>query len=317
MTSSLNKKNLKLKNITFMSPTTQTKLNMTNLLSDPNKVKKGNNNNSKLQLNNNYNSNISNLKNNNLITDLLRSNSSNRNFNYSKKAKRNNYKINKKNNIIKKSTSNSPTLTFSQFSSNLNSANGSKKNIGIYSSPKNYLMKNLNIKNYRNKRNFFKENDYFSGNNSTSNILKNTINFKTNTFKTEYNHKNNKSNFSMSNENFNEPFSFSSMNNIKVCYNQLYKRVNQKNPSNINIISFQNEKKNNKANSISSQIGSTQSSINKKITKSINSNLSNDNEIYNIKNIDTPEELHFFYVNILLNGKEVEGKFEVSSSINN
>ena len=66
-----------------------------------------------------------------------------------------------------------------------------------------------------------------------------------------------------------------------------------------------------------SQIGSTQSSINKKITKSINSNLSNDNEIYNIKNIDTPEELHFFYVNILLNGKEVEGKFEVSSSINN
>ena len=48
-----------------------------------------------------------------------------------------------------------------------------------------------------------------------------------------------------------------------------------------------------------------------------NSNLSNDNEIYNIKNIDTPEELHFFYVNILLNGKEVEGKFEVSSSINN
>ena len=32
--SGLNKKNLKLKNITFMSPITQTKLNMTNLLSE-------------------------------------------------------------------------------------------------------------------------------------------------------------------------------------------------------------------------------------------------------------------------------------------
>ena len=30
-----------------------------------------------------------------------------------------------------------------------------------------------------------------------------------------------------------------------------------------------------------------------------------------IKEINTPEELHFFYVNILQKGKEVEVKFEV------
>ena len=34
------------------------------------------------------------------------------------------------------------------------------------------------------------------------------------------------------------------------------------------------------------------------------------------KNIDTPEELHFFYINVLQNGKELEGKFEVTNSIN-
>ena len=122
-------------------------------------------------------------------------------------------------------------------------------------------------------------------------------------------------------EHLNNPLtqSSTSVNNIKVIYNQLYKRVkNQKSQSGTsNNIITQNKKVIN-ANSINSneQIVSTQSSINKKITKSINSNESNkDNEINNIKSIDTPEELHFFYINILQNGKEVEGKFEVT--INN
>ena len=32
----------------------------------------------------------------------------------------------------------------------------------------------------------------------------------------------------------------------------------------------------------------------------------------NTLNIDSPEELHFFYINILQNGKVLEGKFELS-----
>ena len=44
--------------------------------------------------------------------------------------------------------------------------------------------------------------------------------------------------------------------------------------------------------------------------------LSNENEYIIIKNIETPEELHFFYINILQSGKDIEGKFE-ESSVNN
>jgi hypothetical protein len=76
-------------------------------------------------------------------------------------------------------------------------------------------------------------------------------------------------------------------------------------------------KKINKGNSKNSQIDSTQNSIHKIISKSVIYNLSNENEENNFKNIDAPEELHFSYINVLKNGKEVEGKFEVSSSLNN
>ncbi len=314
--SNIKKRNLKLKNITFLSPTTQNRLNMTNLFSEPNKIIKSNNSISNVQLTNNFNFNY---KTSHLITDLYSNNSSKRQKNYSLTSKNTQRKninniqnINKKNNYVKKSTSNSPMLSFSQFSSNLNSANGSKKNIKINpSNSKNYLRKISNLKNLRNKRNAL-ENEYFSCNNSTTNIIKNSINHA------NKNNKNHKHNFSVSSEHIYNPFSCSSINNIKIYYNQLYKRVNQKNPSNINIINnIHNNKKNNKANSINSQVTSTQSSINKKITKSINSNISNENEINTIKNIETPEELHFFYINILQNGKEVEGRFEVSSSVHN
>ena len=51
------------------------------------------------------------------------------------------------------------------------------------------------------------------------------------------------------------------------------------------------------------------------INNNINNNLNNKNFLFNM-NIDTPEELHFFYINILQNGKELEGKFELTNSIN-
>ena len=57
------------------------------------------------------------------------------------------------------------------------------------------------------------------------------------------------------------------------------------------------------------------------INNNNNNNLiNNQNKIQNINlitmNIDTPEELHFFYINILQNGKVLEGKFEITNSIN-
>jgi ribosomal protein L31 len=57
------------------------------------------------------------------------------------------------------------------------------------------------------------------------------------------------------------------------------------------------------------------------INNNNNNNLiNNQNKIQNINlitmNIDTPEELHFFYINILQNGKKMESKFEITNSIN-
>ena len=127
--SGLNKKNLKLKNITFMSPITQTKLNMTNLLSETQRVLKTNNENTS-QLNN-YFHRSSNNKNNNLMSDLYNSYSTNRqsnNFLLSPNSQRN--KNIEKNYYFKKNNTpiNSHILTYSQFSS---SQNSSKKNIGF------------------------------------------------------------------------------------------------------------------------------------------------------------------------------------------
>ena len=126
------------------------------------------------------------------------------------------------------------------------------------------------------------------------------------------------SNNSLSSENF-SAISSTSVNNIKIYYNGfLQKKKNNNNINNNN----NNNKKNKIEKSIQSQsnvISTSQSTLTKKKTKSLNTNtnLSNENDVIIIKNIDTPEELHFLYINILQNGKNIEGKFEVSSSINN
>ena len=142
----LNKKNLKLKNITYMSPMTQTKLNITNLLSETQRIMKTNNDNNN-QLNNyfHHTSNLSNFRNNNLMNDLYKSYSSNRQNNYLM-SNHNSERVNKKlekNNYIKKPNLaiNSHVLTFSQFTSNMNNK---KNNISSYTpsySSKNYLRK--------------------------------------------------------------------------------------------------------------------------------------------------------------------------------
>ena len=61
------------------------------------------------------------------------------------------------------------------------------------------------------------------------------------------------------------------------------------------------------------KISTTQSTLNKKKTKSVNSNISNQNEtneFINFKNIESPEELHFYFVYVSQNKKNIEKKFE-------
>ena len=82
--SSLNKKNLRLKNIIFMSPLSRTKLNIPNLISD---TKRNLTNNNKYNSNNvsNYNN-----KSNKIFSEIYRSYSTNRHIkHYNKKIKKN------------------------------------------------------------------------------------------------------------------------------------------------------------------------------------------------------------------------------------
>ena len=107
------------------------------------------------------------------------------------------------------------------------------------------------------------------------------------------------------------------MSNIKIFYNELSKRVNSQNKSkNFNDSSYNNSSSNINYNGVR-QLSTKDNSITLNKVKSqtvMNSLTSNDtNNKRDINDIDTPEELHFFYVNILQSGKAIATKFEMAS----
>ena len=323
--SSLNKKNLKLKNIIFMSPLSRTKLNIPNIITDTKRLFTSNGNNKIDSVNLSYYKN----KSNDILYKIYRSYSTNRNLqsHNSNSKKKNN---NKKSSIKKISTSVNSSLkisSFSKFSSSLNKINkipNQKKN--SFKFPINQFLSRK--KNYSDDKKIRKRNFNEMKTSSNSSFSSNFFNQKFSNSSKKHNkykpklYKRNKtfftSNNSLSSENF-SAISSTSVNNIKIYYNGfLQKKKNNNNINNNN----NNNKKNKIEKSIQSQsnvISTSQSTLTKKKTKSLNTNtnLSNENDVIIIKNIDTPEELHFLYINILQNGKNIEGKFEVSSSINN
>jgi len=324
--SSLNKKNLKLKNIIFMSPLSRTKLNIPNIITDTKRLFTSNGNNKIDSVNLSYYKN----KSNDILYKIYRSYSTNRNLqsHNSNSKKKNN---NKKSSIKKISTSVNSSLkisSFSKFSSSLNKINkipNQKKNSFQKFPINNFLSRK---KNYSDDKKIRKRNFNEMKTSSNSSFSSNFFNQKFSNSSKKHNkykpklYKRNKtfftSNNSLSSENF-SAISSTSVNNIKIYYNGfLQKKKNNNNINNNN----NNNKKNKIEKSIQSQsnvISTSQSTLTKKKTKSLNTNtnLSNENDVIIIKNIDTPEELHFLYINILQNGKNIEGKFEVSSSINN
>ena len=158
-----NKKNFKIKNISFMSPITRTKLNISNLIAETQRIITNSNTNKNTQVQNseinspkiNYNLN----KENQFITDLYRSFSSNRPniiSNKQKENKNNNNQIIKKNitnqnQFIKiKKNSPSPSAMLTKFANFAEKLNKNKNLITNYSFiGKNNKNKNINI----NKRN--------------------------------------------------------------------------------------------------------------------------------------------------------------------
>ena len=324
MSSGTNNQNLKIKNISFMSPITRTRINISNLMSETQRIITNSNKNKISQKQNSeINSpkiDINLNKENQFISDLYRSFSPNKlniisptNKNGNNILKKN--KSNKKNNVKIKETSPSAMLNkFVNFAQKLNNnINLNYSYIGKISkvNNKNNQKSNLDIKNYQKSS--------LTNTNSLTNIYNNNnlINNKSFLNKTQNLNIDEiiKEGRNFSNDNFerNNPLSSKLNNNNYI--QQIYKREN-KNNNEKKIIQSQSENYQN-------IITTNHSTIKKKIINSRNSSLNegnfynknkteNINNMMNTFNIDSPEELHFFYINILQNGKVLEGKFELS-----
>ena len=124
-------------------------------------------------------------------------------------------------------------------------------------------------------------------------------------------------------------------NNMNHLLNEIFKSSTHNNKNEIkrnvkNNIQTQSHSENSQGIIMTTQSTKNKNSFNSTKTEGenkiiINNNnnnnlINNQNKIQNINlittNIDTPEELHFFYINILQNGKVLEGKFEITNSIN-
>jgi hypothetical protein len=324
MSSGTNNQNLKIKNISFMSPITRTRINISNLMSETQRIITNSNKNKISQKQNSeINSpkiDINLNKDNQFISDLYRSFSPNKlniisptNKNGNNILKKN--KSNKKNNVKIKETSPSAMLNkFVNFAQKLNNnINLNYSYIGKISkvNNKNNQKSNLDIKNYQKSS--------LTNTNSLTNIYNNNNLINNKSFLNKPQNLNIdeiiKEGRNFSNDNFerNNPLSSKLNNNNYI--QQIYKRENKNN----------NEKKiiQSQIENYQNIITTNQSTIKKKIINSRNSSLNegnfynknkteNINNMMNTFNIDSPEELHFFYINILQNGKVLEGKFELS-----
>ena len=224
--SSLNKKNLKLKNIIFMSPLSRTKLNIPNIITDTKRLFTSNGNNKIDSVNLSYYKN----KSNDILYKIYRSYSTNRNLqsHNSNSKKKNN---NKKSSIKKISTSVNSSLkisSFSKFSSSLNKINkipNQKKNSFQKFPINNFLSRK---KNYSDDKKIRKRNFNEMKTSSNSSFSSNFFNQKFSNSSKKHNkykpklYKRNKtfftSNNSLSSENF-SAISSTSVNNIKIYYN--------------------------------------------------------------------------------------------------
>ena len=380
----LNKKNVKLKNISTNCSVHHTKINISNLIAETQRIISSsikNKINNQHILNTNINSpkfEITSKETQN-SNDFYRSYSSNRP--HSKQSilnKRNNININlnteKSQNINdsylnitnknqKKKPNPSPSemlSTFAHFAQNLNKNQNKKKN-------KNIHYTNLGIKSIYHKRNpqsnielrYIKKsgittnNSLININNISTNDNRNNISYINQTqyqqFSniTEINKKNKeKKNLgkNFSNDRFDlinkhktplSPSCTYNHNNMNHLLNEIFKSSTHNNKNEIkrnvkNNIQTQSHSENSQGIIMTTQSTKNKNSFNSTKTEGenkiiINNNnnnnlINNQNKIQDINlitmNIDTPEELHFFYINILQNGKVLEGKFEITNSIN-
>ena len=382
----LNKKNVKLKNISTNCSVHHTKINISNLIAETQRIISSS---IKKKINNqqilNTNINSPKLENTSKETqnsnDFYRSYSSNRphskqsilnkrnslnnNLNTEKSQIINDSYLNTTNINQKKKPNLSPSemLTkFAHFAQNLNKNQNKKKN-------KNIHYTNLGIKSIHHKRNPQSNIELrnikktaITTNNSLTNINNNSTNDNRNNIsyinQTQYQNVSNitetnkiykeKNNLGKNflNDRFdllnkhNTPLSPSctyNHNNMNHLLNEVFKSTTNKSKNEIKrnirnniqnqshfsensqgiIMTTQSTKNKNSFNSTKTE-GENKININNNNNNNNNNNINIQNKIHNliIMNINSPEELHFFYVNMLQNGKVLEGKFEITNSIN-
>ena len=364
MSYGINKKNLRLKNLSFITPLSNP--NTANLISESQRLITNSNNN---RVNLPQTSTNEQHK-NQLLNEVFKSYSSNRQINTHNQLKKQNINLNyitnnqilnniNLKNMYKKTTtspSNSSMYnTFANFPTNLikgknyiYSNNSNNKNVFKNSSQnhtrniknkKNSLTNNSSLNNFNLTQG--KENNLLLSTNIINNSNNNNpvLNSSTSQFQkytsnidmlskkknliihnnTHHHQQNFSSDFV---NNFNTPLSAStSMNNVVNFYNEIYNNKLDYSKNNINS-GLNNSKGNNYISYQSDQNAfntTKESTIGKKFIKTLNSNScnsNNENEFSNTKNIESPEELHFYFINVIQNGKELEGKFDITNSIN-
>ena len=280
------KKNLRLKNITYMTPLTSPK----NIISDSQRMMLSK------PSHMHTHSNISNYihKGTQIINELYRSTSSSPNTSHNAFALTKHAKINltKKPKPLSTQNSNGNLRNTKEYNYHY-----SFNNVSTYTKKKkDNLLKSSSSSSYTNNKPKIKVNSYLSSVNrlSRSNISNDFLN-----------------------TNFSPSSTSNSMSNIKIFYNELSKRVNSQNKSkNFNDSSYNNSSSNINYNGVR-QLSTKDNSItlnkvkSQTVKNSLTSNDTNNNR--DINDIDTPEELHFFYVNILQSGKAIAPKFEMAS----
>ncbi len=352
----INKKNLRLKNLSFITPLSNQ--NIVNLISENQRLITNSNN---KRINLPQQSSNNEQQKNQILNEVFKIYSSNRQVNTNNHLKKPNINLNYitnnqvLNNINLKhykntSPSNSSMYnTFANFPTNTKRYSNNSNNKNVFkNSSQNYTRNVKNKKNSLTNNNSLNNFNLTQGKENNLLISTNIINNKNNNeilnsttsqfqkYTSNIDMLNKKKNLIIHNNthhhqqnfssdfvnNFNTPLSAStSMNNVVNFYNEIYNNKLDCSKNNINS-GLNNSKGNNYISYQSDQNAfntTKESTIGKKFIKTLNSNScnsNNENEFINTKNVESPEELHFYFINVIQNGKELEGKFDIINSIN-
>ena len=347
----MNKKNIRLTNVKYMEPISQTKSNFVEtqrlMLTSGNRP-------STSSKHVHSNSNISNYlqKGNQIINEIFRNHSPQRGkslYSLNKQTKIKKTNINNTSSYqITKTTPNSPNILVSKNKSYKNTNNNNNNNYHSHyiKAKKASIISNPNSA-LRSSTSSFSQGS--KGNIHSNNLNQNKIKNKyTHTTKSRCGNSGLNSASHMSRDFLSAQLSPSSSSTSLSNLRQLYKETSSNNNNNnnnnnnstvskkqqrtpiscnklrnvdqsgyINTTGVLTTNNNNNINQLSTKENSI--SVNNKVKTTIKTSLYTDycsNTIKDIHDIETPEELHFFYVSVIQNGKLVEFKFESSDQTN-